>query len=377
MAFIAENNSVSLWAIMFALATLGFWVDSHPRLKKTSGALWIIVGGVLLSNFGVTPFGSDSYGFVFSYFVPLAIPLLLFKANLGKIIRESGRVMATFLCASTATVIAALIALVIVDLGETGPQVAAVIAAGYIGGTMNFVAVSQAVEMDPELFAVTIGANSVVSVIALMALITLPSISLVRRFIPSKIMLEEEAKESAEQQAQHFSRFRLTHISLAMALSFLICALSFALASALGVEQYRILFVTAFVIVVASSIPSRLEKLEGDFDLGMLLMYLFFAAIGLSTNVTAFVESAPELFFYALALVVLHLAFVLLFAKLFSFDLAEAVIGSAAALVGPGPTAAIASANGWHKLISPGILCGLFGYIIANFIGVGMSSLLG
>jgi len=108
-----------------------------------------------------------------------------------------------------------------------------------------------------------------------------------------------------------------------------------------------------------------------------LMMYLFFAAIGLSTNVTAFVDSALNLFFYALLLVVLHLLLVLLMAKVFGFDLAEALTGSAAALVGPGPTAAIASANGWKELVTPGIVCGLFGYIIANFIGVTLTNLLG
>jgi uncharacterized membrane protein len=109
----------------------------------------------------------------------------------------------------------------------------------------------------------------------------------------------------------------------------------------------------------------------------MLIMYLFFAAVGLSTDVVSFLESALQLFFYALLLVVLHLLLVLLAARLFGIDLAEAVVGSAAALVGPGPTAAIAGARGWNTLVTPGIMCGLFGYVIANFIGVTVVELLG
>ena len=79
----------------------------------------------------------------------------MFKASLGKIFRESGRVMLAFVCASLGTVVAAVVALFLVDLGETGPQLAGVIASGYIGGTMNFVAVAQAVEMEAGLFTVT------------------------------------------------------------------------------------------------------------------------------------------------------------------------------------------------------------------------------
>ena len=370
MTFLAQDETLALWAVLFALAALGFWVDKHPRLKKTSGALWVIAGGVLLSNFQVTPFSSGSYQFVFQYLVPLAIPLLLFKANLGRIFRESGRVMLTFLCASLSTVIAAVTALYIVDLGSAGPQLAGVIASGYIGGTMNFVAVSQAVEMDPALFGVAIGANSVVSVMALMALIALPTISIIRRFIPSRIIDDVHSTAAMEQEAPIANRLKLTHLSFAIGLSFTVCALSYALASALMIEQYSILFVTALAVLLASAAPGPLGKLECDFELGMLMMYLFFAAVGLSTNVTAFISSALNLFFYALILVVLHLLLVLLMARVFRFDLAEALTGSAAALVGPGPTAAIASANGWKGLVTPGIVCGLFGYIIANFIGV-------
>ena len=377
MTFLAPDETLSLWAILFALAALGFWVDNHPRLKKTSGALWVIVGGVLLSNFRMTPFSAGSYQFVFQYLVPLAIPLLLFKANLGKIFRESGKVMLTFLCASLGTVIAAVAALYVIDLGDAGPQVAGVIASGYIGGTMNFVAVSQAVGMDAELFGVAIGANSVVSVMALVALIAIPSISIIRRFIPSRTIDDASLAGKVEQEAPIRQPFRLTHITLAITLSFTVCALSFALAKALAIEQYSILFVTALAVVLASVTPGRLAILECDFELGMLMMYLFFAAIGLSTNVTAFIDSALNLFFYALLLVVLHLLLVLLMAKVFRFDLAEALTGSAAALVGPGPTAAIASANGWKELVTPGIVCGLFGYIIANFIGVTLTNLLG
>ena len=49
---------------------------------------------------------------------------------------------------------------------------------------------------------------------------------------------------------------------------------------------------------------------------------------------------------------------------------------SGAALVGPAPTAAIAISKGWKELVTPGIMCGIFGYVIATFIGVSVTALL-
>ncbi len=376
MALIAETDIFTLCAILFGLSWFGFWADSHRLGQKTSGALWVILGGVLLSNFHVTPFSAGAYAFIMEYMVPLAIPLLLFKADLRKIFRESGAVMVTFLVASFGTVAAAIIGLYVIDLGEVGPQIAGVFASGYIGGTMNFVAVAQAVEIEPGLFSVAIGANSVVSVMALMLLLAIPSISLIRRWLPSAIMDNADPCANTDQGAESNSDLKLTHIVGALSLSFLICAVSSQLATALSIAQYAILFVTGFAVVAANSAPKLFERLEGEFDIGMLIMYLFFAAIGLSTNVTEFIASALHLFFYSLSLVTLHFLLVLSLAKLLKFDLAEALVGSAAALVGPGPTAALASSRGWKTLVMPGIMCGVFGYVIANFIGVSMTRFL-
>ncbi len=67
---------------------------------------------------------------------------------------------------------------------------------------------------------------------------------------------------------------------------------------------------------------------------------------------------------------------VLVAARVFRWDLAEVVIGSAAAIVGPAAGAGIASAKGWRTLITPAISVGILGYVIANFIGVAIYRLL-
>ena len=62
--------------------------------------------------------------------------------------------------------------------------------------------------------------------------------------------------------------------------------------------------------------------------------------------------------------------------QIFKVDLADAIVASGAALVGPAVTAAIAISRGWRNLITPGIMCGIFGYAIATFIGFAVTKLL-
>ena len=375
MSLIPDDNVFALGAVLFGVAWLGFWIDTNAIGKKTSGVVWVLCAAMLLSNTGIIPLAAPAYDFVGGSLVPLAIPLLLLKGDLRKIFRESGRVMISFMIASAATIAGVLVGFSLLDLGDIGPKAAGVYTGGWIGGAVNFLAVSQAVEMTPAEFSVAISASSVVSITALMLLIVIPSVRAITRFFP-----EYEASQSAAGKLQSTEAtlpgFRLTHISGAIGLSFAICALSGWLAQLLAMTQYNILFITVVTIAVANCFPKTMHRLEGDFEVGMLLMYLFFAAVGAGTDAMAFVSSAVDLLVFGMIIIFVHLTLVLVGARLLKIRLDEAIVASGAALVGPAVTAAIAISKGWKDLVTPGIMCGIFGYVIATFIGVLVTRLL-
>lgn len=377
MPLIDENNLLAMGAILFGLAWFGFWIDSHPIGQKTSGVIWVLCAAMALSNFDIIPFKAPAYDFVGGTLVPLAIPLLLFKADLRMIFRESGMVMITFCIAAVATVIGAVIGFYLIDLGDMGAKVAGVYSGGWIGGAVNFLAVSQAVQMTPDQFSVAISASSVVSILALMGLIAIPSIRWITRLVPYEQAVVANISTQEEASANKTTPIvKLTHISGAVALSFAICAVAQTVAEFLDMAQYTILFITLITIIVANSMPKLLGAIEGDFELGMLLMYIFFVAVGAGTDAISFIASAFHLFVYGMIIIIVHLALVLTVARFLKVDLSEAVVASGAALVGPAVTAAIATSKGWKDLVTPGIMCGIFGYVIATFIGVTVTKLL-
>ena len=376
MPVISADNVFGLGGALFGLAYLGFWIDHHPIGRKTSGVVWVLVSGMVLAHFRIIPYEAPAYDFVGGYLVSLAIPLLLFKADIRKIIRESGKVIITFLVASAATVIGAVIGFFLIDLGEAGANVAGTYTAGYVGGAMNFLAVAQVVGMTKTEFTSALSASSFVSILALLMLITLPSIRWVVRFLPlSHRVNRKDVSKPAEPESQR-PRISLRHLTGAIALSFGICTASAAIGEAIGQSQYNILFVTILTIVVANLFPRAMYALQGEFEVGMILMYLFFAMVGSSTNFTEFAGPAMLYFFYGMFIIVLHLAIVLGTAKLMKVDLAEAIVASGAALVGPAVTAAIAISQGWRSLVTPAIMVGVFGYVIGTFVGVAVAKFL-
>ena len=376
MPLIPADNTLTLGAILVGLAWLGFWIDTKPIGRKTSGVIWVLGAGILLSNFRVIPYEAPVYGFVGGTIMPLAIPLLLFKADLRRIFRESGRVMLTFLIASVATVAGAIIGFVLLDLGDLGPKVAGAYTGGWIGGAVNLVAVSESVKMTPTEASLVLSASNPVSVTALAMLLAIASVSWFSRTIPTEFnddMSDDERRKLGESEAP---RLFPSHITGVLALSLGVCALAGYFGELTGTRDYNILTITVIALIVANVIPGILRKVEGEFEVGMMFMYLFFAMIGAGTNATIFLESAVILFVFGMMIIIIHLTIVLVTAKLLKIDLAEAVVGSGAALVGPAVTAAIAISKGWRPLVTPAIMCGVFGYAIGTFIGYAVALLL-
>lgn len=375
MPFIPADNSTVLGAVIFGLAWLGFWIDRKPIASKIPGVPWVIATGLLLSNTHVIPMEAPVYGFVGQYLLPLGIALLMFKSNLRAIFSQGGWVLPAFLMASVGLCIGAITGFFMFDLGAEGAKIAGTYAGAFIGGVVNFVAISQAVEMSPTTFSVALSASAPVSVLGLLALVSLPSIGFIRRNIPSPI-IDAAGRANADATEDDAPRFRLDHVCAALAVGLLICAASSWISAWLGIATYNLLVITVITVALSNLVPKFFYGLQGDFALGMLCMYAFFAMIGAGTDAIGFVRSAPILFVYCAFMIATHFVVLLLAARIFKWDLAEVIIGSAAAIVGPAAGAGIATAKGWKTLITPAITIGVFGYVIANFIGLWIVKLL-
>ncbi|MEP7242817.1 MAG: DUF819 family protein [Gammaproteobacteria bacterium] len=370
MPHIAADNLPALAAVLFGLAWLGFWADRHPIARKISGVPWVLTGGLLLSNIGIIPIESPAYGFVGQYLLPLGIPFLLFKANFRTVFSQGGWVLPAFLIASVGICVGAVLGFFLFDLGPEGAKIAGTYAGAFIGGVTDFVAISQAVNMTPTTFSVSLSASAPAAILGLLALVSLPSIGIVRKWIPSKIIDEHEAQEVSAETKEEFPRFRLEHIAAAITISFAICAASAVICKIWNLGTYNLFVITIITVVLANLAPRQFAKLEGDFALGMLCMYVFFAMIGAGTDAVAFMKAAPILFVYCTFMIAVHFVVVLAVARLFKLDLADVIMGSAAAIVGAAAAAGIASAKGWKTLVTPAIAVGMFAKVIANFIGI-------
>jgi len=371
-AIIDSELNFLVWGMLLLLAYLGFWADRTKLGSKVSGAAVILSAGMILSNLRVMPLQAPAYSVVWEYLVPLAISLLLLKANLRRVFSETKGMLAAFFLGACGTTVGALAGHSVLNLGLDADKLAGILSATYIGGSMNMIAVTQALELTPSLVTAAVAADNVVGVFYLALLGIIPSLAFFRWWLPEKHTISSKSKIPDAST----TNLDLKNITLALGVSLGICAVSKFAADRVDLPAYNIVFVTGITLLVANIFPKVFKNIRGDYEIGLLFMYLFFAAIGVSADVGAMLENALVIAGYTVIIVACHAIFIFGGSRFFKLNLMEVVIASNACAAGPASAAALAAGKGRQDLVAPAVLLGVFGYAVASFVGVALAAFL-
>jgi uncharacterized membrane protein len=378
MSWIPADQTLALAALVMAIVAFGMWAERTRWGQRLGGPLLLLAVPMALANLGVMPHAAPLYDTVTAYLVPAAIPLLLLRADFRSIFRESGPMLMAFLVATLATVLGAIAGVLIVDIGLEEAAIAGTVTASYIGGSLNFVATAEALGIrDSAIYVAGLSADAAGAVFFLLLLMLLPAIRFVRTAMPSRFIgaAQPLAAEVDTSMPGSGAPFDLPRATNGLALSLVICAVSFGLSRFFGIESMFILVVTVLALLAANFAKPVLRHVSQDFELGTLFMYLFFVCIGAGANLADVIGPALPILLFIIVMVLVHLVVIVIAGRLLRLDLAEVMIASNACILGPAPAAALAASKGWQPLVGPGILVGMFGYAIATFIGVSLAAL--
>jgi len=381
-SFISPDNNIVILFIVFGAAAFGIYSEHKKWFGKVSGILVTMISMSILSMSGIIPVASDPeikvdvYSMVFSYFIPVAIPLMLFSSNLIKIVTESGRLLIAFIIGAIGIVLGCFLAYNLIDLGEGSGNTAGVIAATLIGGSVNFVATAEILNFSTNpLFTATVAIDNFAANIYVLLLFMVPTIGFLSRFF--KIQENGSTEDnSIEHESETKNTITLERIAVSATIAVLVAALGTVLSPVIQQVIHTelnlsILLITILAVAVANIFPKSLKKLEETaFTLGLWMMYIFLAVIGAASNLQDMLHvGLPVLGFY-LVIMFFHFFFMLFLAKLFKLDVYEVIVSSAANIMGPSVAAPMAASLGQKKMVTPAILVGILGYVIGTFIGV-------
>lgn len=386
MTLISTDNLWMTWMVVILVASFAIFAEQKWKwAARVSSAVVCIFGTVILANLKILPTTSSTYDVINNYILPLSIPLLLFKSDIKKIYKESGKSFMLFHVASLGTFIGAIIAgFIFRDVSNVNGVVAMEVGA-HIGGTVNLIAMANTFNVDTNFTnAAAIAANFLVMVLMLV-LTQISEMKFFRNKFPHPHIDEiensntDKTKSLAEQYWKP-KEISLLDLALTLGTTFVITAISQSLCGIINntsapdiIKQLFgniYLMMTLLTVLGCTLFPKFFSNLRGAEEMGNYMIMLFFVALGATANLADIAKLGSIILVFILLIVIFNIGLTLLGGKLLKCSLEE-IIGCINATIG-GPTSAAAFSinRGWSKLIVPSLLVGLWGYVIGNYIGV-------
>ncbi len=314
--------------------------------------------------------------------VPIAIPLILFSADLSSVKRLAKPMLNSFLLMIVAVTLVAGVSFIIFrGVISEAYKYAGMIVGLYTGGTPNLMAIGSALEVSESHIVLANASDLLVGGTYFLLLISVMP-RLARRFLKPFAKSEEaedagyieHLEKSFVPDKETFSFGRIArHIPIV-----LLGVLSLAIAAGAALLITGTLNVVIIMLVVTScgigfSFIKKVRNAPGSYTVGQYLILMFSFGIGLSFNFGDLnKEALLMLALFATAqfgALILHL----LLCKACKIDSDTSLITSTAGLYGPAFIVPVADAMKNREVVLPGLICGILGYAVGNYLGIGIA----
>jgi uncharacterized membrane protein len=394
-------------------------------LKKLGSIVLAYGFGLILGSIGILPQGSDAYHLALqgqlslpkqeveallasgtigendayvniiatvqdnlsSIGVMIAFPLLLLSLNVKrwlKFAKEGFISMVLALISVVAIVTSGYF--IFKDIVPDSWKVAGMLVGVYTGGTPNLVSLKVALGVDPNLFLMTSTYDMIVGAITIIFFITAgPRIfrAILPPFKHSSVLGEDTSEavaeaESFEDYTGMFKRERLLPLIKALGVAILIFAVSYGISSMkwlnLNSETKKIFIILSITTLsILASFINSLNRIEKTFQLGMYFILIFSFAVASMANLgVIFSIGFLGLFLYVTYAYFGTLLLHVLLSKIFRVNADDFLITTTAFVFSPPFVPVVAGALKNKDVIITGITVGIIGYVIGNYLGVGL-----
>lgn len=357
-----------------------FMEKHYTLIKKVGAVLMCYAVGLFVGNLGVLPEGSDKYQNMITLItIPLSLPLLLFSLDVKKWFKGAGKALVSLLIGLVSVLIVIMIGYVIFK-GKIDQiwNVSGMLVGIYTGGTPNMAAIKTALGVSQELYILTHTYEMALGFIFLLFVLSIGQKVILWILPPYKSPANSEAnnnqvdlKEDFESYEGIFDKKVFLPLLGAFGLSVVIAGASYGISRLLPADFQMaavILLITSFGIGL-SFVP-KIKAIKKTFQLGMYLILIFCITVSSQANVNMLANISISLFYYVGF--AMYGAFILqvLISRIFKIDADTVIISSSALILSPPFVPVVAGALKNREVILTGLVVGIAGFAVGNYMGV-------
>ena len=376
-----ENGLFYLVSII-SLVAIALWIEKRLNWRIFSYLpvivlLYIIT--MILANIGIWSSSGEInslYKDFKSYLLPAMILVLLLGSNIKAISLLSKSLIGVFVLSSFSIALGFILAYLIFSpyLPQDAWRTLAALCGSWMGGTVNMVAIGDALGVTEEQMGFALIADSLnYTIWVSLLLLLIPFAPLFNKWTNASMVNFEQIVATPTITPKK-NRWHIQIIG--MIAIFLVAKMILWLASLL--PQIDFFSQTTWVVLISTTIAiigslfawARYLPLW----LGKPLLYLLIALIASQASLGSFTQ-APLYIAFGTTVLVVHLVLMLLFAKIFKLNLFSLGVASLANIGGVASAPILAGAYA-QNLVPIGVIMAMMGYIVGTFGGLAVGKIL-
>jgi uncharacterized membrane protein len=365
--------------------------SKYSIIRKVGSIVICYIGGLLIGNIGILPDGIyPLQDMITSIAIPIAIPLLLFSENIRKWITMARTTFISLVLGLVSVIIMVAIgSFIFRDLIPESWKVSGMLIGVYSGGTPNLAAIKEMLGVNEEIYILTHTADLVIGAFVLLFLITFAQRFFLLFMKPFNPTSEGEIKNHTSEMVEEFesyngifSRTIFRPLLKGFGLSLLIFAIGGGLSFLFPKNMQTVVAIlTITTLGIAASLFQKINSIRKTFPLGMYFILVFSVVVASMADLNEIFAQGQStvlmsIFLFILLAVVGSLMLHALLSWIFGIDVDNFLITSVALSMSPPFVPVVAAAIKNRAIVLSGLILGIIGYAIGNYLGILMAYIL-
>jgi uncharacterized membrane protein len=353
-------------------------------LNKLGVVLLCYLCGIIVGNIGILPeaFTGSVQSTMQDISVCIALPLLLFSLNVKKWVKMAKSGLLCMLMAILSIVIVTFVLFLIFGMSDKAAQLSGLATGVYTGGTPNIAAIYKGIGVSTNDYILFNTYDTVLSILYIIFLTSIARTILLKvfRMRPYKSpenkttnSLDESAfDESINAYSGIFKKDVLPQLIGCFVLAAAILGVAYVVGDFFGSYATAVTILLITTGGIAFSFIKKIRETKKTFQLGMYIIYVFCFTVASMADVSALINIDWIIFAYVAIAIFGSLTLHAILCKLIKIDTDTMIIVSTSAICSPPFVPVVANGLKNRDVLITGLITGIIGYAIGNYIGIGI-----
>lgn len=377
--------TVAVILFYFLFPALVLFLGTRFTIVNRIGSIVICYAvGLVVGNIDILPEGLQGLqDNLTSVTILLGIPLLLFSEDIRKWFRMAWLTAFSMILGLVSVFIMVVVGFYLFkDVIPDAWKVSGMLIGVYSGGTPNLAAINKALGVDPDIYILTHTIDLVIGAFVLLFLLTIGQrffLLFMKPYRSSNHMSDEEIDQQVREFESYKGFFRKENflsILKGFGIALVITGIGIGLTFVVGQEYATVAAIlTITTLGILASLVPKINSLKMTFQTGMYFILVF-------STIVASMADLGEMFgrgssavvvaitIYILMAVVGALLLHALLSKIFKIDADHFIITSVALSMSPPFVPVVAAALKNKEVVISGLIIGIIGYALGNYLGV-------